>query len=43
MSIWPADVKTLAIDIGGTSFKAAILGPQGEMLTDQVRVETPYP
>ena len=43
MSIWPADVKTLAIDIGGTSFKAAILDPQGEMLTQQVRIDTPYP
>ena len=43
MNIWPDDVKTLAIDIGGTSFKAAILDPKGEMLTEQIRIETPYP
>ena len=43
MSIWPQDVKTLAIDIGGTAFKAAILDPEGNMLTEQVRVDTPYP
>lgn len=40
---WPADVRTLAIDIGGSGFKAAILDPVGEMLTERVRVETPYP
>ena len=43
MSIWPQDVKTLAIDIGGTSFKAAVLDPVGTILSKQVRVETPYP
>lgn len=40
---WPDDVRTLAVDIGGSGFKAAILDPQGEMLTERVRVETPYP
>jgi polyphosphate glucokinase len=40
---WPADVRTLAIDVGGSGFKAAILDPAGEMLTERVRVETPYP
>lgn len=40
---WPADVLTLAIDIGGSGFKAAMLDPQGAMLSERVRVDTPYP
>ncbi len=40
---WPDDVKTLAIDIGGTGFKAGILDAAGTMITERVRVETPYP
>ncbi len=40
---WPDDVRTLAIDIGGSGFKAAVIDPEGVMLTDRVRVETPYP
>ncbi len=40
---WPDDVRTLAIDIGGSGFKAAMLDPQGVMLTERVRVPTPYP
>jgi polyphosphate glucokinase len=40
---WPADVRTLAIDVGGTGLKAAVLDAQGEMVTDRARVETPYP
>ena len=40
---WPDDVHTLAIDIGGTGFKAGILDPLGTMITERVRVETPYP
>lgn len=40
---WPAEVRTLAVDIGGSGFKAAILDPAGQMLTERVRVETPYP
>jgi polyphosphate glucokinase len=43
VNIWPADVKTLAIDIGGTGFKAAVLDPLGVLLADQVRIDTPYP
>src|SRR5437763_9956079 len=35
--------RTLAIDIGGTGLKAAVLDPEGEMVTDRVRVETEYP
>lgn len=40
---WPADVKTLAIDIGGTGLKASVLDSAGEMMADRVRIETPYP
>jgi len=40
---WPADVRTLALDIGGSGFKASVLDPDGSMLTDRVRVDTPYP
>ncbi|HET7902398.1 MAG TPA: ROK family protein [Candidatus Nanopelagicales bacterium] len=40
---WPKNVRTLAIDIGGSGFKGAILDAKGEMLTERVRVDTPYP
>jgi polyphosphate glucokinase len=40
---WPADVRTLAIDIGGTGFKASVLDQFGAMIVDQVRIDTPYP
>jgi polyphosphate glucokinase len=36
-------MKTLAIDIGGTGLKAAILGEDGAMVGERVRVVTPYP
>jgi polyphosphate glucokinase len=36
-------IRTLSVDIGGTGLKALILGPDGEPLTDRVRVETPRP
>jgi len=34
---------TLAIDIGGTGLKAMALDAKGKMLTDRLRVPTPYP
>lgn|GEM_PF-114982 len=34
---------TLAIDIGGSGCKAVVLSPDGEMLSERVRRETPYP
>ncbi len=45
MSDLSASVKpaTLAIDIGGTGLKASVLGPDGRLLADRVRVETTYP
>jgi polyphosphate glucokinase len=36
-------IHTLSVDIGGTGLKALVLGPDGEPLTDRVRVETPRP
>ena len=39
----PANLRTLAIDIGGTGLKALVLGPDGSALTDRVRVATPRP
>lgn len=40
---WPADVRTLAIDVGGSGFKAAVLSADGTMLTERAKVQTPYP
>lgn len=37
------DARVLAIDIGGTGLKAAILNLEGEMLTERLRIETPHP
>ncbi|MGJ8633201.1 MAG: ROK family protein [Luteolibacter sp.] len=35
------DLKTLAIDIGGSGLKASVLDGEGNMITDRVRVPTP--
>lgn len=40
---WPAGVKTLSIDVGGTRLKASVLDHGGKMLVDKVRIDTPYP
>jgi polyphosphate glucokinase len=37
----PRGLKTLAIDIGGTGIKAAILDEKGAMLTERERMKTP--
>ncbi len=37
------DSRILAIDIGGTGLKAALLSYEGEMLTERVRIKTPHP
>lgn len=34
---------TLAIDVGGSGLKASVLSPDGEMLSERQRRETPYP
>ena len=36
-------VRTLAVDVGGTGLKALVLSPDGEMISERVRRETPYP
>jgi polyphosphate glucokinase len=40
---WPANVKTLAVDVGGTRIKASILDRRGKLLVPRVRIDTPYP
>ncbi len=37
------DTGILAIDIGGSGLKAAILNSEGEMTTERVRIKTPHP
>lgn len=37
----PPTPHTLAIDIGGSGLKASVLDPNGEMITDRVRIDTP--
>jgi polyphosphate glucokinase len=34
---------TLAIDVGGSGLKATVLSPDGEMVSERARRETPYP
>ena len=36
-------MRTLGIDVGGSGLKAAVLDARGEMLTERLRVDTPYP
>ena len=38
-----SDLRILAIDIGGTGFKAAVLDAEGNLVSDRVRVKTPSP
>jgi polyphosphate glucokinase len=40
---WPTDVRTLAVDVGGSGLKASVLAADGSMLVDRVRIDTPYP
>jgi polyphosphate glucokinase len=37
------EILTLAIDVGGSGLKAAVLDDRGEMVSERVRVPTPYP
>lgn len=39
----PSNLRTLAIDIGGTGIKALVLGADGRALTERARIETPRP
>lgn len=40
---FPNDAITLSIDVGGSGLKAALLDKDGQMVSDRVRIETPYP
>lgn len=40
---WPHNVTTLGVDVGGSGVKASVLNANGEMITERLRVETPYP
>jgi polyphosphate glucokinase len=35
--------RILAIDIGASGLKAALIGPRGGFITDRVRIKTPHP
>lgn len=35
--------RTLSVDIGGSGLKAVVLSPDGEMVSERERRETPYP
>ena len=35
--------RTLAIDIGGTGLRASVLDENGNMIGEEVRIDTPYP
>ena len=37
------EVRTLAIDIGGSGLKASVLDSDGALLVERVRIDTPYP
>lgn len=39
----PEEPLTLAVDVGGTGLKAAVIDAKGRMVADRVRVPTPYP
>ncbi len=36
-------MRTLAVDVGGSGLKAAVLGEDGTLIGERVRVRTPYP
>ncbi len=40
---WPKNVTTLGIDVGGSGVKGSVLDADGQMMTERVRLETPYP
>lgn len=36
-------LRTLAIDIGGSGLKASVVDPDGKLLADRLRIDTPHP
>lgn len=43
MTTSAASPVTLCVDIGGSGFKACLVSAAGEMTSDRLRVDTPYP
>lgn len=41
--VQPADILTLSFDVGGSGIKAAMLDSEGAMVSERVRIDTPYP
>ncbi|MEI6405778.1 MAG: ROK family protein [Actinomycetes bacterium] len=41
--LFPDNVVTLSIDVGGSGIKGALLDARGEMISERVRIDTPYP
>ncbi len=39
----PDSLRVLAVDIGGSGFKAAVLDHDGKMLSERARIKTPHP
>lgn len=39
----PGDVRTLAVDCGGSKLKALVLDAAGHPVAERVRIQTPYP
>lgn len=42
-TVWPHNVLTLSIDVGGTGIKAAVVDVNGVMVTPKTKRATPYP
>lgn len=40
---FPDDVVTLSVDIGGSGMKCALLDVAGAMISERLRIDTPYP
>jgi polyphosphate glucokinase len=38
----PQSIRTLAVDVGGTGIKAAVLDEKGKMITERQKIKTPH-
>ena len=38
----PKSITTLAVDVGGTGIKAAVLDEKGKMITERQKIKTPH-
>jgi len=41
-ALMPKQITTLAVDIGGTGIKAAVLDDKGKMITERQKIKTPH-